>query len=440
MDTKIAQKLLQLAKKKVKQAEVSYSEGHSRAISFEDSKFKNIEANFSSVISLRLIKDGKIGVAATNKMEEIESLVGKAVAVSEFGPKAYFEFPAQASFPNPATFDAKVSKIPDKKFIDLGWETIDDFKKFNPKILCNLDFVIGEGGGVLMNASGLEVVTKGSKVEFLGNWDKVSEGDMLQIGEGQSSRRNDININFYLERAKEKFRQAQKIVAIKSGRYPVLFAPDSIGDILEYIFTALNGKIVWQKSSRLQGKLGQKVFDERLSIFDDGTLPWKMDSGKCDSEGVAVRPLTLIENGVVKNFFYDLQTAAKAKVQSTGHGIRGAAAALSFPSLHNVIVKEGKEQYQSILKNIKEGILAEQFLGAGQDNPYNGDFSMNLQLGYKIENGEIVGRLKDTMIAGNAFEILANGLLALSAEREWVGNSFLAPYFLLDGITVASRK
>lgn len=440
MNKIIAQKVLAQARKKVEVAEVSCFSGHSRAVSFEDSKFKNIEANFSSAISLRLIKNGKIGVTATNKMEEIESLVSKALAVSEFGPKAHFEFPVQTSFPNPATFDAKVKKIPEKKFVDLGFLIIDDFKKFNPKILCNLDFVIGEGGGVLMNTSGLEVETKGSKVKFFGTWDLVREGDMLLVGGGQSSRRNDIDINFYLERAKNKFRQAQKIVEIKSGRYPVLFTPDSIGDILEYIFTALNGKVVLQKSSRLQGKLGQKVFDEKLTIIDDGTLDWKMGSGRCDSEGVAIKPLTLIENGKVCNFFYDLQTAAKAKVKSTGHGKRGGAAALAVPSLHNVIVKQGKESYQSMLKNIKEGILAEQFLGSGQDNPYNGDFSMNLQLGYKIENGEIVGRLKDTMIAGNAFEVLKHGLLALSAEREWVGNSFFSPYFLLDGIMVASKK
>ncbi|MBM4402355.1 MAG: TldD/PmbA family protein [Candidatus Cloacimonetes bacterium] len=440
MNTKIAQKLLEFAKRKTKKAEVSYSSGQARAVSFGDSKFKTIETSFSAVVSLRIIKDGRVGVAATNKMENIENLVDKAIAVSRYGPQARFEFPPKTEFSEPKTFDLKTISIPGQKFIDLGASIIDDFKKFNPKILTNLDFAVGEGRGVLINTSGLQVETQGSKMKFFGVWDKVSQDDMLQIGEGQSSPRDDIAIPFYLERAKEKLRKAERIAKIKSGCYPLLFTPDSIGSILDYIFTALNGKVVVKKSSRLQDKLGEKVFAEKLTIVDDGTLNWKMGSGKCDSEGVAVSPLTLIENGVVRNFYYDLQSAAQAGTRGTGHGERGAAAALAHPSLHNLIIKEGKETYVSILKSIKEGILAEDFLGAGQDNPYNGDFSMNLALGFKIENGEIVGRVKDTMIAGNAFDILRNGLLSLSSEREWVGNSFYSPYFLLDGITVASRS
>jgi len=164
-----------------------------------------------------------------------------------------------------------------------------------------------------------------------------------------------------------------------------------------------------------------------------------MGADKGDDEGGGIRPLVLVENGVVKNFFYDLQTAGQRNTKSTGHGSRAKAAALAAPSLHNILVKGGKKPYPSILKNIKEGILAEQFLGEGQDNPFNGDFSFNLHLGYKIENGEIVGRVKDTMIAGNAFDLLKSGIGEISKETEWVGNSFKCPYAMLEGLTVISK-
>jgi PmbA protein len=95
--------------------------------------------------------------------------------------------------------------------------------------------------------------------------------------------------------------------------------------------------------------------------------------------------------------------------------------------------------YNAILKDVREGIVAEQLMGVGQNNPFNGDFSFNLHLGYKIENGEIVGRVKDTMVAGNAFEILKNGISEISKETEWVENSFKCPYVMLEGMTISSK-
>ena len=65
-----------------------------------------------------------------------------------------------------------------------------------------------------------------------------------------------------------------------------------------------------------------------------------------------------------------------------------------------------------------------EFLGLGQGNPINGEFSVNVFLGYKIENGQLMGRVKDVMLAGNAFDALKN-ITAISKEREWVSGWLL---------------
>jgi PmbA protein len=74
-------------------------------------------------------------------------------------------------------------------------------------------------------------------------------------------------------------------------------------------------------------------------------------------------------------------------------------------------------------------VVVDQVLGAGQSNVLAGEFSVNLDLGYLVENGEIVGRLKDTMVAGNAFDAF-NNIVALGSEPEWHGSEELpAIYF-----------
>lgn len=440
MKTLPAEKLLNLAKKESASAEAAFSTGESRTVSFESDHLKTIEASFSSGICLRLIQRGRVGVGATNRLEESDELVDKALTVAEFGPKAHFEFPSPAPFnKEPQVFDPSLIRISDPTLVARGEEIIAKIKCFNPKIVTDVDFGVGAGESVLLNSSGLRVEQKAATIGFGVGGKLINEGDILWIGEGNGSRQDKLEVDFYVDRLLDKFRKAEKIVKIKSGHYPVIFTPDSFGSVLGFVTTALNAKAVVKKTSRLRDKLGQKVFDERLTIVDDATLDWKMGSGKCDNEGVAVRPLVLVEKGVVRGFYYDLQTAGQMGVLSTGHGSRTAAAALAVPSLHNTLVKGGKESYGAILKNIKEGILAEQFLGEGQDNPFSGDFSFNLWLGYKIENGEIVGRVKDTMIAGNAFELLKGGIGEISSETEWVGNSFKCPYVALEGLMVSSK-
>ena len=72
-------------------------------------------------------------------------------------------------------------------------------------------------------------------------------------------------------------------------------------------------------------------------------------------------------------------------------------------------------------------------------NLFSGDFSGNVHLGYKIENGKLAGRVKDTMVAGNSFEALKN-IAAIGSEPEWVGGSFYAPPILVADLSVSTRE
>jgi PmbA protein len=67
-----------------------------------------------------------------------------------------------------------------------------------------------------------------------------------------------------------------------------------------------------------------------------------------------------------------------------------------------------------------------------------GDFSGNVLLGYKIENGEIVGRVKDTIVAGNVHKALA-AVETLGRERRWVGGSLYLPTIMIGKLTVSAK-
>lgn len=78
-------------------------------------------------------------------------------------------------------------------------------------------------------------------------------------------------------------------------------------------------------------------------------------------------------------------------------------------------------------------------LGLGQGNTIAGEFSNNVFSGFLVRRGEIVGRVKNTMIAGNAYELLKENLLALSDRPQWVFGIVNTPAIAIDGVGVASK-
>ena len=92
-----------------------------------------------------------------------------------------------------------------------------------------------------------------------------------------------------------------------------------------------------------------------------------------------------------------------------------------------------------IIAGIDEGLLVENALGLGQGNVISGAFSNSLSLAFKIEKGEIVGRVKDVSIAGNVYDLLQD-VAAVSQETEWVYRSFSLPYILLPDVNVVAKE
>jgi PmbA protein len=92
-----------------------------------------------------------------------------------------------------------------------------------------------------------------------------------------------------------------------------------------------------------------------------------------------------------------------------------------------------------MVQDVKEGLVIEHLMGAAQGNILGGDFSGNVLLGYKVENGKIVGRVKDTMVSGNVYQVLKN-IAALGSELKWVNGFLQTPHLYCPSLSVASKE
>ena len=101
---------------------------------------------------------------------------------------------------------------------------------------------------------------------------------------------------------------------------------------------------------------------------------------------------------------------------------------------------EGDLSLAEMIADVKEGLIVYQVMGAWAGNLLAGDFSANVHLGFKIENGRLVGRVKDTMVAGNVYEAFKDRLRAVGSQAEWVGGSVKLPPLYFRSLSVASKQ
>jgi len=400
-----------------------------------------IKSEQTTTLSLRVIKDGKSGVSATNDPlpSEIKRIAKEAVELSFYNEKSDIILPQRAKeFSNPQLFDKDLTNVSEDDFIDEGKEIISLIKEDEPKMIVNyLGFSNACGESCFANSNGVVSYEKHSLASFSVEISEVSEGDFFQLFSQQTSRKNDIPHRAMVIDLLKKVKWGRKVIKIDSGKYPVIFVPQSAAVLMDYVVSAASGRFVNEKTSKFTGKLGERILDRRFTLIDDPTTDWGDLSYHLDDEGVAGFKKYLVKNGVVETFYYDLKQAAIAGTDSSGNGERGSFVQAN-PAVSNINIAGGDKPYAKLLKTIKRGLLVYFLLGVGENNPFNGDFQLGVNLGYLVENGEIAGRIKNVALAGNAFDLLRNNLMWLSSETERWG-SFTSPYICVDNVVVTSK-
>jgi PmbA protein len=431
--------VLRSARKVAEQAEVFSASVRATTIQFEANELKQVQTRESSSSALRIFKEGKIGFAIASGKGGLEALVDMAVETSQFGGPANFQFPSSQDYSKVRIFDPKVEEIAMEKMVETGKELIARIKGHTPDILCDVQVTRGTSSISLMNSQGGEGGYDRSFFSLSLEGILVRDTDILWVSDSESSCRPDlIGTDNLADRVIWQLEMAKRKATVSTKLLPIIFTPHGVASaLLSPLVLAFNGKAVLEGVSPLKDKLGEQVFDKKLSLWDDATVAYGVGSYPFDDEGVPSQRLPLVTNGVVANFLYDLQTAALAGTQSTGNG-RRVGSGFPGPAISSLILGKGDVSFQTMVKDMREGLIVEEVIGAEQGNLLGGDFGGNVLLGYKVENGEIVGRVKDTMIAGNVYQVLKE-LLGIGQEARWVGGILQTPPLYCSSVSVTTK-
>ena len=420
------QRLLELATLAGDEAEVYALSTEETPVNFEANRLKGVSSRQSHGVALRLIKGGRIGFAAGSGPTDHQQLVDIAVETAEFGPTAQFHLPRPTAYPVVDAYDPAIETLDVDAMVEAGNQAVDRIVAASSGIVCDAGLTRRIVNVTVLNSTG--VVANARRCVFSARLSGtlIRGTDMLFVGDMFASCHPALDLTPLVEATLQQLEWTRETVTAPASGAPVLFTPRGFAQAFSGALSlGLSGKTVLQGSSPLGGRLGETCFDPRLTLVDDPSIAYCPGAQAFDGEGVPSARRVLVNRGRLEGFVYDLQTAAMAGVVSTGNGGRGLTS-LPAPDLNVLVVEPGDTSFETMLEEIDDGLVVEEMLGSSQGNLIGGDFSGNVLLGYRVQHGRITGRVKDTMVSGNVYEVLRQ-LHSVGKDARWVGGSLLLP-------------
>jgi TldD protein len=241
----------------------------------------------------------------------------------------------------------------------------------------------------------------------------------------------------------------------KGGKFTIIMDPELTGTFIHEAFGhAVEADHILNKESILEGRIGEKVALEEVTIIDDPrigskkkvNLPYELfGSYKFDDEGIPSQETTIIENGVLKNYLHSLETASRMNEKPNGHGRASSVGSHPQVRMGITVLSPGDWKLEDMISDIKDGIFCESFQ-YGYTDPASGNFQFKCKLSYRIKNGEKTKMMRDVSLSGMTLEILnkitaigkdidySDGMCGKGGQRVRVCDG--GPYIRVENVTI----
>jgi PmbA protein len=410
-------------------------------LAIESGRLKTAAASEGTGVNLRVVRGGRVGVAGTTS-DDVASLLARALASAELGEALALDLPGPATAPAVVTHEDAARDASLDHLIGIGRGVAQRLARDGCQVNVAVERAVSES--VFANTAGAHFAYSATAVSVAGEVRRVAGDDVLIVADYLSATGlpGEAELDALARGIAARLEQALTVAAPPVGALPVVFTPEGLSVVMLPLEQALSGRSVVQGVSPLAGRTGEAVADARFSLSDDPLLAGRTGSRPFDDEGLPSARLPLIEHGVVRHFVYDLETAARAGVRSTGHGRRGTFGKPGIGYTNLVVGSAAPGAGSGILggglvAGIADGLVVDDLIGVGQGNVISGAFSHPVALAYRIRNGEIVGRVKDAAVAGNVYDLLRR-IGGIGTDARWIGSRW-SPSLLLEGVSVARR-
>ena len=259
-----------------------------------------------------------------------------------------------------------------------------------------------------------------------------------------SGKKNDVvksqsfNIydkDFNLNKVKAEFEKNIKklellfdATSIKTDKYKVLIDNYSINKILYTFANTFYEKNLDMKVSPFTGKLGEKIFSDKITIMEEPVNEKFIVNKHFDQEGSLTYNKEIVKDGIFKTAFNTLEYAIKNNTKPTGNA----------NMICNLNIKPGDKSYDELVSIMNNGVIINNVEGLHAGiNTSTGDISLQ-STGYLVEDGKVVKALDMIILQTNIFELLSN-VIEVGNDFKEFSMSCAAVSLLLNDITISGN-
>ena len=409
----ICEQLVALAKKAGASDSEAYAERtRESSVKVREGNVEELQQATSKGVGLRVFSAGRLGFAYGTDFSKdgLRNLAQSAVSLAKGAAKDEFnELPrgAQLGRGPEGAYDPAIEDI------DPAWKlrAAHAAEQAAAKVDRRVRKFDGTGAGDYLARSAI-ASSRGASGESRASYaylycSPVAEADgQLQTASWSDTRRRLVELQAPEEIGRIAAQRAARMLGarkVKTQKAAILFEPQQAAGFLAGLSGAVNGDLVYKKSSFLAKLLGRRIASEQVTLVDDATLDGGLATRPFDGEGVVSQRTVVIERGVLKNFLYDTYTARKAGARSTGNAARGWSS-LPHIGTSNFVMDRGTVSPEEIVRQTQRGLLVTAMLGSGA-NPVTGEYSRGAN-GLWIEDGQIAHAVQEVTVSGSLLDML----------------------------------
>jgi len=401
----------------------------------------------SQGVGFRGTYNGKMGYSASEKMDEtvIDAMIENAAANAGIIEDEAVEklYPGDDTYPDVCTYNPALNDVSAEEKIKLALDMEAYAKSLDPRVKMADYCTLGtqESEMAMANSYGLDLSQKRNKaVAFFVA--RVEENGVMKSSDDFWFGRDFADFD-YKTFAKKIVDEALSYLGAKSmetGAYPVAFDNGSARSLFAVFSSVFMAENVQKGFSLLnKDKIGTQIAAPHITLRDDGVCDKSLGSMAFDAEGVATQQKAIIENGVLKTLLYNLKSAEKDGVKSTGNASKAGLGGAIGTSVTNYYVVPSETPFDEMISGVEKGVIITGMDGLHSGvNPVSGDFSVSAE-GYLIENGKKSRPVEQITIAGNFYEVLKN-ITAVGNDLRFgsmMHDGLGMPSVLVDGIRVS---
>lgn len=432
----ILENVLSQVKDQKAEGDVILNRASSLNMSVQQNALAEYKVSSSQVLGLRLIKDGKVGLSYTESLDEqsLKTLVKQAVENAQTNSPNQHEriLDHAGHISDEIEYPEVEASMPEKVQRVLTLES--ELKNRDPRFLASPYNGYSEG-----EYFGYYMSTKGRSTSYKDKMYTIYTGALLGEGQKKATYYDSHMTHTYQELDWEKVishtldyaQQILKEAPIATGKYEVRLTEDALSSLLGVFSSLFSAKAVMDKVNPWGNKLGAQVTAAGLSIEDHPQFARSFRINKVDSEGVETKPMYLVKDGELKDFYHNSITANHFKTQTNAHGARGPQGPLGVSG--NTTIIHGKKAKPLPPKYLE--IFQLDGLHAGT-NRITGDFSLPVK-GFVWENGEKKMTFGNVTLSGNFFNMLKEVEVVGTELMSSRDRSFFSVPLIFNGLSIA---